>query len=509
MQIELNTMTSETALLQLKGISKAFGATQALRNVDLTVRSGEVHALIGENGAGKSTLMKILSGAYRADRGVILLDGRPCHIASPSAARALGITMIYQELTLAPHLTVEENLTLGMERTTLGFVRRQRDRIARALDILQHRDLPLGVQVRTLPIGLQQVVEIARALISEARVIIMDEPTSSLSASDAQALFAAIRRLKQTGIAVIYISHFLEEVAEVADVFTVLRDGETVGAGRMAETSIARIIEMMVGRTLTEMFPRSDHPIGDVLLRVEGLDGTPIPRGVSFVLRRGEILGIAGLVGAGRSETLRRLFGLDRAKAGMAEMRGQRTLPLAKMAPRRALALGMDFLSENRKEEGLATAMTLAANVTLSSLSRFAGWDGWGFLRLRKEKEAVGRWIEELNIRCQGAGQRLVYLSGGNQQKVALSRILERGGDIILLDEPTRGVDVGSKVEIYRLIGRLAAEGKGIVFVSSYLPELLGVCDTLAVMHRGRMSAIRPVSEWTEHEVMRQATSGQ
>ncbi|MCX8038316.1 MAG: sugar ABC transporter ATP-binding protein [Candidatus Sumerlaeia bacterium] len=502
-------MSSDTTLLQLKGISKAFGATQALRNVDLTVRSGEVHALIGENGAGKSTLMKILSGAYRADRGVILLDGKPCHITSPAAGRALGIAMIYQELTLAPHLTVEENLTLGMERTTLGFVRRQRDRIARALDILQHRDLPLGVQVRTLPLGLQQVVEIARALISEARVIIMDEPTSSLSASDAQALFAAIRRLKQAGMAVIYISHFLEEVAEVADVFTVLRDGETVGAGRMAETSIARIIEMMVGRTLTEMFPRTEHAIGDVLLRVEGLDGTPIPRGVSFVLRRGEILGIAGLVGAGRSETLRRLFGLDRAKAGVAELRRERTLPVVKMVPRRALALGMDFLSENRKEEGLATGMTLAANVTLSSLSRFAGWGGWGFLRLRKEKESVGRWIAELNIRCQGAGQRLVYLSGGNQQKVALSRILEHGGDIILLDEPTRGVDVGSKVEIYRLIGRLAAEGKGILFVSSYLPELFGICDTLAVMHRGRMSAIRPVSEWTEHEVMRVATSGQ
>jgi ribose transport system ATP-binding protein len=501
-------LSNDDILLQLKGISKAFGATQALRDVDLTVRRGEVHALIGENGAGKSTLMKILSGAYRADEGTILFRGQPCVISSPSAGRALGIAMIYQELTLAPHMTVEENLTLGLERTTFGFVRHQRERIRHALGLLQHPDLPLKALVRSLAIGLQQIVEIARALMSEAQIIIMDEPTSSLSAADTQALFAAIRRLKQAGIAIIYISHFLEEVAEVADSFTVLRDGQSVGAGRMADTDISHIIEMMVGRTLKEMFPRTEHEIGGLLLRVEGLEGSPIPRGVSFDLRRGEILGIAGLVGAGRSETLRRIFGLDRAERGMVTVADRTPTALRAMRPRRAHRMKMDFLSENRKAEGLAAGLTVAANMTLSSLSRFARLRGWGLLSLRKERTAVENRIREMDIRCQGTNQRVLYLSGGNQQKVAIGRILQQGSDVILLDEPTRGIDVGSKVEIYRLIGRLAAAGKGIVFVSSYLPELLGICDTLAVMHRGEMSPVKPVGEWTEHEIMRVATSG-
>jgi len=501
-------LSNDDVLLQLTGISKAFGATQALRNVDLTVCRGEVHALIGENGAGKSTLMKILSGAYRADEGAILFNGRPCAIDSPSAGRAMGIAMIYQELTLAPHLTVEENLTLGMERTTLGFVRHERDKIRRALELLQHPEIPLKAAVRSLPLGLQQIVEIARALMTQAQAIIMDEPTSSLSAADTRALFAAIRRLKEAGMAIIYISHFLEEVAEVADGFTVLRDGQSVGSGRMAETTIPRIIELMVGRTLNEMFPRTEHAIGERLLRIEGLAGSPIPRGVTFEIHRGEILGIAGLVGAGRSESLRQVFGLDRADEGSLILPDERSLSLRSMRPRRAHRLNIDFLSENRKEEGLAAAMPVGANVTLSCLPRFAGLRGWGLLNLRKERAAVARWIAEMNIRCQGTNQRVLHLSGGNQQKVAISRILEQGSDVVLLDEPTRGIDVGSKVEIYRLIGRLAVADKGVVFVSSYLPELLGICDSLAVMHRGQMSPIKPVAEWTEHEVMRVATSG-
>ena len=502
-------MTDRNVLLELNGICKSFGATRALHQVDLTVREGEVHALIGENGAGKSTLMKVLSGAHKADSGTIRFMGETREIDSPSAGRDLGIAMIYQELNLAPHLSVEENLTLGMERSRLGFVQHQRERIREALELIQHPDLPIQIPVRELPIGLQQIVEIARALLSRARVIIMDEPTSSLTAADTRALFSAIKRLKETGIAIIYISHFLEEVNEIADVYTVLRDGETVGTGDMENTSIDRIIEMMVGRTLTEMFPKSDHEIGDVLLQVEGLEGTPIPRSVSFNLHKGEILGIAGLVGAGRSEVIRRIFGLDRADAGVLRSPSwDEPLSLPAMRPSRALDLKIDFLSENRKEEGLATNMSIAANTTLSSISRFAGLGGRGLLNLRKEREAVKIWIKEMKIRCQGPNQPVSGLSGGNQQKVALGRMLEKGADIILLDEPTRGVDVGSKVEIYRLIGRLAAQGKGIVFVSSYLPELLGICDTLAVMHRGLMSDVLPVADWTEQEIMRVATSG-
>jgi len=496
------------ALLRLEGISKSFGATRALNKVSLAVRRGEVHALIGENGAGKSTLMKVLSGALRADEGAIFLDGRPCDIPSPASGRALGIAMIYQELTLAPHLTVEENVTLGLEKSRFGLIRRQRARVRRALGLLGHEDLPLEAPVRTLGIGQQQIVEVARALVSDASIIIMDEPTSSLSASDTEALFAAIARLRETGIAIIYISHFLEEVTRVADSYTVLRDGEAVACGPMAAATISSLIEKMVGRTVTEMFPRVEHAIGQPVLRIEGMAGDPLPREVSFELRRGEILGVAGLVGAGRSETVRRLFGLDRAQGGVAILANGKRLRLSAMRPRRALAAGIDLLSENRKEEGLATAMSVAANTTLSALARFAPPGGWGALRLARERAAVGRWVKEMNIRCRSVDQPVSGLSGGNQQKVALARILEHDSEIVLLDEPTRGVDVGSKVEIYRLIGRLAEQGKGIVFVSSYLPELLGVCDTLAVMRRGRLSAVRPVSQWTEHEIMREATGG-
>jgi len=494
-------------LLQLRDICKSFGATRALHQVNLNVRPAEVHALIGENGAGKSTLMKVLSGAHPADSGQILLQGQPVSIPSPSAGRQMGVAMIYQELNLAPHLTVEENLTLGMEKTRLGFVQHDYEPIRKALELLSHPDLPLHVPVSELSIGLQQVVEIARALLCNARVIIMDEPTSSLTAADTRALFQAIRRLKESGISVIYISHFLEEVTEIADTYTVLRDGETVGSGAIADVTIERIIELMVGRKLTEMFPRSEHTIGEPLMRVEGLEGSPIPRGVNFELRRGEILGIAGLVGSGRSETIRSLFGLDRSEAGQVTLSGQ-AVPIRGMKPCQALGLRMDFLSENRKEEGLATGLSISANTTLSSLARFSGLGGWGLLSLGRERESVKKWIGEMNIRCQGPDQPVGGLSGGNQQKVALARILEQGGEVVLLDEPTRGVDVGSKVEIYRLVNRLAAEGKGIVFVSSYLPELLGVCDTLAVMHRGEMSAVRPIAEWTEQEIMRVATSG-
>jgi ribose transport system ATP-binding protein len=496
------------ALLELKGICKSFGATRALRNVDLAVCAGEVHALIGENGAGKSTLMKILSGAYQADAGRIFLKGLARTIRSPLEGRRSGVAMIYQELNLAPHLTVEENLTLGAESSALGFVRRDRAALRRALELLGHAELPLSARVAALPIGLQQIVEIARALVTRADVIIMDEPTSSLSAADTARLFAVIRRLSSSGMAIIYISHFLEEVCEIADSYTVLRDGETVGTGPMRTMDVPGIIRLMVGRTVHEMFPRTRHAVGGRALCVDGLSGAKIPRQVSFALRRGEILGIAGLVGSGRSETARRLFGLERAAAGRLTVASGRGAAVRAMTPRRALRMGIDLLSENRKEEGLATGMSIAANTTLSSVGRLAGLRGGGLLSLRKERAAAEIWITRLNIRCRGADQCVRDLSGGNQQKVALARLLQQDADIVLLDEPTRGVDVGSKVEIYRLIGRLAEAGKSVIFISSYLPELLGICDTLAVMHRGRLSRVRPVAEWSAQSVMKVATSG-
>ena len=501
-------MTSGRPLLELRGITKTFGGTHALQGVDLSVEAGTVHALIGENGAGKSTLMKVLSGAHRPDSGRIFIDGRWCEIRSPSDGLNHGVAMIYQELNLARHLSVEENLTLGCETSRFGFVRSRRREIRKILDLLHHPELPLDTPVSALSVGLQQIVEIGRALIREARIIVMDEPTSSLSATDTEALFSVIARLRDNGIAVIYISHFLEEVTAVADRFTVLRDGQVVDNGIMSETTIPKLIEFMVGRTLDEMFPRLDHTIGEPLLRVEGVQGDPVPKGVSFTLRRGEILGIAGLVGAGRSELLRALFGLGRVRKGEIYIDKADATQLEDMTPEKALRSSLDLLSENRKEEGLALDMSVAANTTLSDVARFAWGKGWGLVRLGQEAAAVEELIDRLAVRCSGPGQRVADLSGGNQQKVAFSRILLKGGDLVLLDEPTRGVDVGSKVEIYRIIGALAAQGKGVVMVSSYLPELLGICDTLAVMHRGRLSAIKPVSQWTEQEIMEIATSG-
>ncbi|MFP6584754.1 MAG: sugar ABC transporter ATP-binding protein [Candidatus Hydrogenedentota bacterium] len=496
------------SLLTLEGISKRYGATQALSDVSLDVVHAEVHALIGENGAGKSTLMKVLSGAIQADAGSISLDGISVTIQNPALGRALGIAMIYQELNLASHMTVEENLTLGLERSKAGFVQNQRESIAEALQLVGHPDLPLDVPVGSLSISLQQVVEITRALMSNAKVIIMDEPTSSLTATDTRALFAAISRLRDNGITIIYISHFLEEVMEIADRYTILRDGMVVDSGAIEDTSIDQIIADMVGRELTEMFPPRDTEIGESIMIVDHLSGSTTPSDVSFTLHRGEILGIAGLVGAGRTEMLRCLFGLDKSTTGTVERASGKTLKCAALSPERARALGLDLLSENRKEEGLATTMSISANTTLGTLSRYAALKGFGLLSLRRESYAVEQRIADVGIRCEGPSQITDQLSGGNQQKVAFARIVEQDADILLLDEPTRGVDVGSKIEIYKLINRLAASGKGIVFVSSYLPELLGVCDRIAVMHRGELSEARPATDWTEHEIMEIATSG-
>ncbi len=492
-------------LLEVHGVHKAFGPVRALAGVDLAIEAGEVHALIGENGAGKSTLMKVLSGAHRPDAGEIRFRGRPCTIAGPLDARRAGIAMIYQELTLAPHLSVEDNIMLGVEVARAGWLRRQRTRVREVLDWMGHGEIDPDLPVNRLSISRRQVVEIARALAGEARVIIMDEPTSSLTAEDTAALFRVVRRLRDRGVAVIYISHFLEEVKAVCDRYTVLRDGASVATGRVAEAGIRDLVEQMVGRPLAEMYPRRPHRVGAPLLTVERLAGRPLPGDVSFSVRRGEILGVAGLVGSGRSETVRCLFGLQRAAAGRLAFAGRPPLEARTVTPPRALAAGMALLSENRKEEGLATALPIAANLTLSAVRRYARR---GLLRLGLERQAAQDWCRRLNIKCRDVGDPVASLSGGNQQKVALGRLLHHDADLFLLDEPTRGIDVGSKAELYGRIQELAAAGKAIVMISSYLPELLGLCDTLAVMHRGRLSPVRPVREWTEETIMLFATAG-
>lgn len=498
-------MSDAAPLLQLDSIRKSFGPVQALRGVSLEIHAGEVHALIGENGAGKSTLMKVLSGAHRPDSGKVLVDGELLQIDGPGAGRRAGIAMIYQELMLAPELTVEENITLGIEQTRLGFVGTQKDKVASALALLGREDILPHQPVHQLTIARQQIVEIARAIVSDARVIIMDEPTSSLSEEDKQSLYAVIRKLRDEGIAVIYISHFLDEVQDIGDRFTVLRDGQSVGSGRVEDASIEHLVELMIGRKLDDMYPRSSGEMGETILSAKNVSGDPLPQRASIDLCRGEILGIFGLVGAGRTELARCLFGLDPIREGQVEIHGGAALDLSGFHPGRALTQGLDYLSENRKEEGLAQNLSITENTTLSAVRKSARL---GFLRLKEEAVTAAQWAEKLDVRCADVRQPVSALSGGNQQKVALARMMHHDSDIFFMDEPTRGIDVGSKREIYELIQTLASAGKAVLVISSYLPELLGICDTLAVMHRGTLSVKKPTAEWTESDVMHVATTG-
>ncbi|MEZ4828871.1 MAG: sugar ABC transporter ATP-binding protein [Bacteroidia bacterium] len=493
-------------MLQLRNIHKTFGSVKALRGVSLSVGKGEIHAVIGENGAGKSTLMKILSGATQPDPGgVIRLEEKSWHPRNPAEGRMAGIAMIYQELNLAPHLTVEENVLLGMEISRRGIVQSQTRKVREALDWLEQSELSPGDIVGKLGIGKKQMVEIARALVADARLIIMDEPTSSLSAEDTQVLFRVIRKLREKGISVLYISHFLEEIKEICETYTVLRDGETVATGQVADTETETLISHMIGRKVDDLYPYHPHEPGEPALDVSHLSADSLSGDLSFSLRKGEILGIAGLVGAGRSETVRTIFGLEKAQNGTISVAGQPAVSAAWLSPRKALGHGLDLLSENRKEEGLALNMSIGANITLSALRSYARL---GFINLRKEAESARKWIDTINVKCRDEEQSIRHLSGGNQQKACIARLLHHDSDVLFLDEPTRGIDVGSKAEIYRMIHQLAARGKAIVVISSYLPELMGICDSLAVMHRGTLSPVRPVTNWTRQEVMRYATSG-
>lgn len=484
-------------LLTMEGISKRFGATQALQNVSLTVRAGHVLALIGENGAGKSTLMKVLSGAHAPDCGTMQIEGKPYFPQGPNDARRAGIGMIYQELNLAADLSVEDNIMLGQEPHWCGIRnrRKQRDRVCRALDLLGHRELRPQTPVRDLSIALQQLVEIARALASESKVLVFDEPTSSLTKQDVAHLFVVIRKLRDAGYGIVYISHFLEEIRQVCDSYAVLRDGRSVGQGELAGTSDSQIVSLMVGRGVAELFPVVDHKAGDVLLSVSHLDGRRSPRGVTFDLKRGEIVGLAGLIGAGRTELLRCLFALDSVRNGSVKMSG---ISIAHDTRSRIRA-GLGLVSEDRKTEGLAQSRSIGDNLTYSRLQPyvFAGW-----LRLRQRRTEVRRWMRRLQVKAESPDQTIGELSGGNQQKVAIARVLHQQADVLLLDEPTRGIDVGTKAEIYRLMGELAAEGKSILFVSSYLTELLAVCDRIAVMSGGQLREIRAARDWTEESIM-------
>jgi ribose transport system ATP-binding protein len=496
-------LSASNPCLNMHRISKRFGATQALEDITLSVRSGETLALIGENGAGKSTLMKILSGAHAPDSGEMHLLGNLYKPRGPQDARRAGIAMVYQELSLAPDLSIEENIMLGQERSRWGWIRRneQRQKVRDALKLLGYEDLRPERIVGNLPIGTQQIVEIARGLIGQAKVMVFDEPTSSLARNDVLELFRLIHRLNAQGIAIVYISHFLEEMREVAKAYTVLRDGRLAGQGQLADVSNSELVAMMVGRNVETLFPHVPHSIGETRLAARNLTGDArqtlgrTPQDIQLQLRAGEILGMFGLVGAGRTETLRLLMGLDHTTAGDVAVLGR---PSGSSVASR-MHDGLALVSEDRKTEGLSQSLSIADNLTLSHLRPYARM---GLLRLNKRRDAAVHWMKSLRVKAASPDQPIQQLSGGNQQKVAIARVLHQKASILLLDEPTRGIDVGTKAEIYQWIGESAASGKSIIFVSSYLPELMSVCDTIAVMARGRIRDVRPTSQWTESQLL-------
>ncbi|HEY8413646.1 MAG TPA: sugar ABC transporter ATP-binding protein [Pyrinomonadaceae bacterium] len=488
--------------LVLKGIRKAFGPTVALDGVDLELRPGEVHAVIGENGAGKSTLMNIVAGALKPDEGRMEIDAREYSPASPLDARTHGIALIHQELSLCPHLSVAENVLMGIESSQFGWLDRDKlnQRTSEVLRTFHHADIRPEKLVGDLSVAARQIVEISRALAANARIILMDEPTSSLQRDDVANLFTLIRRLSSEGISVIYISHFLEEVRQIADRFTVLRDGRSVATGDIAASSDDELIARMVGRAQENLFPerKNTNTIHETILEVRNLAAPPLLKDASFDLRRGEILGIAGLMGSGRTPLLRAIFGLEPPQSGTISV-NQKALPERSTTPAMRLIEGLGYLSEDRKGDGLTLNQTLADNVTVT---KFETCSRWGWLDLSAQRRQAERLVNALKIKTRGVQQPVGSLSGGNQQKVAVARLLHQDADVLLLDEPTRGIDIGSKAQVYETIAACAAQNKAVLMVSSYLPELFGMCDRLAVMSRGRLSEVRPIDHWTPESVL-------
>jgi ribose transport system ATP-binding protein len=492
------TLRDAPALLRMRGITKTYPGVRALSSVDIEVHAGEVLALVGENGAGKSTLIKILGGAETPDSGTIQINGTPMRIDGPRAAERAGVAVIYQEFNLVPAMTARENIFLGREPARLSWLpaRREHDRAA----ALFRR---LGVNIdpeslcRDLTIAEQQVVEIAKALALDARIIVMDEPSATLSPKEVEHLFAIIGELKAQGIGVIYISHRLNEVFAVADRVTVLRDGEHVATQPVADVTRDRLIELMVGRKLENEFPKAHTAIGQPRLVVKNLRRGQAVKDVSFEVRRGEVLALTGLVGAGRTETARLIFGADRREAGTISLDGK---PLVIRRPRDAIAAGICLLTEDRKAQGLVLPMTVQENFGLPNMKALAPM---GLIHAGRERDAFGGYVGQLNIRITGPRQTSATLSGGNQQKVVLAKWLHRNAEVVIFDEPTRGIDVGAKYEIYLLINRLAAAGKAVVMISSELPEVLGMADRALVMHEGRVTGqITDVAKATQEQIM-------
>jgi rhamnose transport system ATP-binding protein len=497
------TDASQRPLLELRAISKSYGGVQALSDVSFAIEAGSVHALVGENGAGKSTLVKIITGVVEQDAGDLLIDGRPVWIGDAQTALKLGIAAMYQEPTVFPDLSVAENVFAGRHpRRALGTVD-WRAMQTEAMRILAELGVDFGpdTPVRGLGVADRQLLEIAKALSTEARLLIMDEPTAALSPNEVENLFVTVRKLRERGVAVVYISHRLEEVGALADTVTVLRDGRHIETRPAAELSHSEIIRLMVGRTLDALFPKEEAEIGDVVLKATGLSRRGIFADISFELRRGEIVGLAGFVGAGRTEVARSIFGVDPLDGGRLEIEGR---PFRARSPRGALRRGLAYLPEDRLHEGLVQPMSVGDNISMAVLPELTVG---GFLRPRRERLLARRFMEQLRIKATSPAQVVRSLSGGNQQKVVLGKWLAAEPRILILDEPTHGVDVGTKADVHRTISHLATLGLTILLISSELPEILGMSDRILDMREGRHVAELSRAEATQENVI-QAAAG-
>jgi ribose transport system ATP-binding protein len=496
-------MEASPRLLSMRGIVKTFPGVKALCGVELTLACGEVLALLGENGAGKSTLMRVLGGAHPCDEGVIEIDGKAVNLNSPQASRKAGVAVIYQEFNLVPGLTAVENIFLGRELTRAGFLARKQERgraavVFATLGISMDLDIPC----RQLSTAQQQLVEIAKALAFDARIIVMDEPSAALTSHEVAQLFVIIRDLQRRGIGIIYISHRLDEIAKIADRVAILRDGHNIGERPIAGITRHGMIEMMVGRELKDEFPPRTTSPGEVRLEVKGLQRGRAVQDVSFSIRRGEILALAGLVGAGRTETVRLIFGADKRDAGEIRLDGKL---LVIRSPPDAIGCGIGLLTEDRKLQGLVLLHPVRDNFALPNLNRLAPH---GFVRCREEREEFGRYVDQLKIRIPHQEELAGNLSGGNQQKVVLAKWLARNCEVLIFDEPTRGIDAGAKYEIYQLMNELANQGKCILMISSELPEVLGMADRVIVLHGGRVTGeIRQACGATQEQIMQLAVA--
>ena len=489
-------------MLELRDISKSFPGVQALRNVSVTLGRGEIRALMGENGAGKSTLIRLLAGAHQPDSGTIFIDGQEVLLQRPLDAIKAGIGVIYQELTLLPALNAVDNMFLGRDRGHFWIPRRQEQERAAAVFARMGVEIPLNVPVGQLSVARQQLIEVARVLAHDVRILIMDEPSAALTPQEVARLFALLRDLKSQGIGIIYISHRLEEIFQLADTVTVLRDGRHVANCPVAELTRSRLIELMVGRVLVREFQRSQAATGSTVLEVSGLGRDQVVQNISFQIRSGEVVGMTGLVGAGRTETARLIFGADQKTCGTIRVDGQ-TVDVK--SPCDAIDAGICLLTEDRKSQGLIPARSVRENFSLASLMRL---QTSGLVRQHEESSEFASYVERLNIRICSQEQLISHLSGGNQQKVLLARWLFRNTKVFLLDEPTRGVDIGAKQEIYQLIADLAQQGKAVLLISSELPEILSLSDRILVMRHGRISGeLQNSPNVTQEEIMELATA--